>query len=352
MAVKSAIIFLEFGGEEGQLAYKFFSRAQSGNSAVLGWAPNGDEGGIVTCASLNGMYVWASDHSSSLTYFAAKKGSTPVLPVKSVDEYLDSSGKVQPAVYVAIGISDGDNLQYMQGAMFDKFNQILHKDPKMPALSWTINPAASEVMPAVYNYFIEQQAQEYPKDGFLTGPSGIGYFYPYRMYGTQRQDAMFKFYAQTSRYLAKTGINTVSVWYQAVGDPPIPEGFMEEVAPHLPGVSAVFFQRHMEPVMDGGVMFTGWNDPYNDNPVANFKKVINDAFNDFTANPDKASFVSLQAVPWDGRMLEHFMEIRIIADNLRSGGQKGSDFIKYVTIDQLVQLQRIGMGLPGINAGQ
>jgi hypothetical protein len=135
MAVKSAIIFLEFDGEEGQLAEKFFARARAGNTAVLGWAPNGDEGGIVGAASRNGAYVWASDHSVSMTYFAAQRGETPKPTPTNADEYLDANGNVIPGVYVAIGISDGDNLQYMQWAMFDLFNNPAHKDPRLPPLS-------------------------------------------------------------------------------------------------------------------------------------------------------------------------------------------------------------------------
>ena len=348
MAVGSAIIFLSFNGAEGELANKFFSRAEAGNSAVLGWAPDGDEGGLVNAASLNGMYVWAADHSQSLTLFAADAGQTPVLPVKSVAEFL-AQGRVRPAVYVAIGVSDGDNLQYMQGAMFDKFGDQMHRNPRMPALSWTINPAASEVIPVVYNYFIQAQANDFPQDGFLTGPSGIGYFYPYRMYGTARQNDMLAFFGQTSRYLAKTGINTISVWYRGVGDPEVSDDFLRDVAPRLPGVSAMLFQRKDTPRGRGGVLFSGWDDPYNDNFRENFERQIKGAFDRFASDGRRAEYVSLQAVPWDGQMFQHLLEVRETSDSLTSGSVKGGDVIKYVTIDQLVQLQRIEMGLAPIN---
>jgi len=351
MAVKSAIIFLEFKDEEGKLADKFFSKCESGNSAVLGWAPDGDEKGIVTCASLNGLYVWASDHSLSMSYFAANRGVTPKLPLKSVDQYVGKDGKVKPFVYVAIAISDGDNLQYMQRDMFDWFNNRLHRHKKMPALSWTINPAACDIIPVIYNYFVSpKQLKKYPDDGYLTGPSGIGYYYPYKMFGSKKQDDLLKFVEQTNRYCKKTGINTVSVWFEAVQDPEIPEDFMKAVAPKLSDVSAMLFQRRMNSKAVDSVAFWGWNDPYNDNPVVNFQKEIKMAVDTIAENPNKAEYVSLQAVPWDTKMLKHFLQVRKYADNLNSGKVKGKDIIKYVTVDQLVQLQRIEIGLPRTNA--
>jgi len=347
MAVKSAIIFLEFSGEEGDLANKFFSHTHTGNSAALGWAPNGDEGGIVTCASLNGTYVWASDFSLSMTYFAAAKGVTPKQKLKTIDEYIDNNGKVKPYAYVAMAVSDGDNLQYMQRAMFELFDHPIRKNPKMPAISWTINPAACDIIPAIYNYYIHTQSKDFPQDGFLTGPSGVGYFYPFKMFKSDMREESLKFYDQTSRYCQKTGINTVSVWFEAVNDPPVPEEFMTFAAPKLSKVMSMFFQRKMESHTHDGVLFWGWTDPYNDNPVANFDKEIKAAFEDAAAK-SKATYVSLQGVPWDVKMLENFLQVRNTADDLQSSGKKGSDLIKYVTIDQLVQLQRLEKGLPRI----
>ena len=351
MAVKSAIIFLEFDGEEGQLAEKFFARARAGNTAVLGWAPNGDEGGIVGAASRNGAYVWASDHSVSMTYFAAQRGETPKPTPTNADEYLDANGNVIPGVYVAIGISDGDNLQYMQWAMFDLFNNPAHKDPRLPPLSWTINPAAASALPAIYNYYIEEQVAKYPQDCFMTGPSGVGYFYSNRMYGSRMQNAMLNFYSQTSDAALKTGINSVSVWYAGVGDPPIPEGFMNLVAPLLPNVSSVTFQEKMESRTYGGVLFGGWNDPYNGPLQGNFQREIQGALDNFAAYPDKSVYVALQAVPWEGNFLENLIQVKTIAEGLSSGSRRGRDVIRFVTVDQLAQLQRIEKGLPRLNDG-
>ncbi|MFA5676677.1 MAG: hypothetical protein WDA65_09200 [Christensenellales bacterium] len=344
MAVQSAIVWLECSPDSPELALfeKFLSCADKGNSVVMGWFPHGEENGGVGAASRNGMYVWGADHSKSLSFLAAgRTEAAPKLAPPDIEQFLDKDRKVVPGVYVALAMSDGDNLQYVQNRMFTLWTLDTHKDSGLPPITWTINPAAYDVFPILNDYYYNSQKEKFPRDSFMTGPSGIGYFYPYTMYEEGHKKHMFKFFQQTDRYCEKTGINVISTWYQKVNDPEIPKGFMEFSAPALPHITGMLFQNQTPPTAAGDVMFGGWDDPYNDNPVDCFDKIISKSYDSFCEQPSKAYFVGLVGVPWADDILQKFINIKAAADAL------GRNCIKFVTVDQLVEMQRISIGMKG-----
>jgi len=417
MAVGAAITWLDFAPQhmDFPLLSKFLERTALGNASLLGWSPRGDEGSLINAASTNGMFVWPSDHSRNITVLAARRpeGVEPVqLRPANVDEFINPmTGEVIPYVYVAVGMADGDNLQYMKGHMLVLWNHHQRHDPYLPPISWTVSPAAVELLPVLHDYFFRDVNEgPWQRDSFLTGPSGIGYFYPFQMYNylnvqtatviananaipsdeitpeerealieegiaraEQRapliRDAMMRFYDLTNRYCRMAGITAISTWYQGVGDPWVPDSFLDLISPRLPNIDLMLFQGHNRIHANpstarprGGMMFKGWDDPYNEgqpgntsmaaHPQAHFYSLIGGAFRAFAPvyanSPQNASpeFVTVQAVPWTDNVLYRMASVRRASYNLNAEGISGRDVIRFITMDQMAMLLRISEGLP------
>jgi hypothetical protein len=120
-------------------------------------------------------------------------------------------------LYVAIFISDGDNIQYVQHAMrriWDRSASVRGKAP----LNWTIAPGLVDVAPGILNYYYSTATSN---DCFVCGPSGMGYTMPVNtlsepgapLGSTLDDQGRMDAYAQlTARYLQRAGLRVVTVW--------------------------------------------------------------------------------------------------------------------------------------------
>ena len=178
---------------EASLLGQFLSLL-SPTSPYVGWTPNEPAG--VSKAANYGVPVYAADWSTNLTVLGGTpRGSTPA--------QVPPPPPLENKVYVAIFMSDGDNLQEDEGLIPLKWAE--SQRGSVP-ISWTIDPALVDVAPIILRYF---QRTATVNDLLVSGPSGLGYTYPAAWPST----ATFNEYAQVSgSYMSAAGLSVATVW--------------------------------------------------------------------------------------------------------------------------------------------
>lgn len=206
-ATSSAVIYLSCDASDAKelkLMKKFLADMIPGESILMGW--NGQEKELMTVAAQYGLSCVPCDFFSAPSLFAqdidVKINSVPDMPA------------LENKIYIAFYFSDGDNIQYNMNAMKEYWDNSASQRGKIP-LNWTISPALLEVAPGMMNYYYQSATE---KECFVCGPSGLGYTVPVNTFGPNignnfRNDEKFTaFVDMTNRYLAETGLRTVTIW--------------------------------------------------------------------------------------------------------------------------------------------
>ncbi len=164
------------------------------NAPYMGWWT--DEPSGVHQASTHGVPVFAADWSINLTVLGGTpRGSTP--------PQVPPPPPLENKVYIAIFMSDGDNLQEDEGLIPLKWADSARGS--VP-ISWTIDPAVVDVAPVILQYF---QSTATVNDLLVSGPSGLGYTYP----AAWPSASVFDQYADVSgRYMSAAGLDITTVW--------------------------------------------------------------------------------------------------------------------------------------------
>jgi hypothetical protein len=163
------------------------------NSPYMGWWTNEPVG--VQTASTYGVPVYAADWSMNLTVLGGTpRGITAPTP--------PPPPALEKKLYVAIFMSDGDNLQEDQGLVPLKWADAARGT--VP-ISWTISPALVDVGPVMMRYYW-RTATLY--DQMVSGPSGLGYTYP-QAWPTAAFDQYTKLSAS---YMGAAGLRVATVW--------------------------------------------------------------------------------------------------------------------------------------------
>lgn len=208
-AVGAAVIWLDtLIPEERAMFGQFFKDMKAGEGVALGWYSTERSG--VTAAAEFGIGLLPADFYLNSTVFSGTDNhiQIPAVPKKP---------KLDKKVYVALIVSDGDNIQYTQRAMRKNWDRSEDVRGKIP-LSWTIAPGLVDIGPGILNYYYTSAS---PNDCFVTGPSGMGYMMPYNtltepgapigeyLKDPERMDG----YTQlTETYLQRSGLRVVTVW--------------------------------------------------------------------------------------------------------------------------------------------
>ncbi|WP_411845882.1 discoidin domain-containing protein [Roseibacillus persicicus] len=211
-ATGSAVIWLDGRiPEERELMGKFLGEMKAGEAIILGWYTTERSG--ITTASAYGIGTLPADYFVSSTVFA---GTSPRIEVPPVPKVPRLSNKV----YVALFISDGDNIQYNQHAMRIVWDRERETRGKVP-LTWTISPSLVDIAPGIMNYYYRTATA---KDCFATGPSGMGYLIPCNTLiedgaplGAFAVDRgrMDGYTRLTESYLQRSGLRVVTIWDNA-----------------------------------------------------------------------------------------------------------------------------------------
>ncbi len=167
-------------------------------SPYLGWWV--DEPTGVSAASTAGVPTFAADYASNLTVMGGTPRGSATVPPAPAPPPLENK------VYVAIFMSDGDNVQEDQHLIPIKWGDA--NRGKVP-IGWTIDPALVDVAPNVLQYF---QSTATSNDVLVSGPSGLGYTYP-----AAWTTSAFDTYAKVSgRYMQSAGLRVITVWNNGV----------------------------------------------------------------------------------------------------------------------------------------
>ena len=162
----------------------------------LGWFI--DEPSGVKLTSNAALPVLATDFSTNLEVWASVPATTSIAqshPGGQVGS-IDSS-----RVYVSFTVSDGDNLQYVQHRMLQRW-----QDPARGSfpLGWTISPVLSQAAPAMAAYYVRTATAN---DEFIAGPSGAGYMYPSQW----PQQQLASFLQRTVQMMRSMNLTTLEV---------------------------------------------------------------------------------------------------------------------------------------------
>lgn len=168
------------------------------NTPILGWTEN--EVNFVESNSIHSKITVAADWSSNLSLYSSFEQDESVSP----SNYDDTVPQVQNKHYVAIVMSDGDNLQWMDnGFATDKKYFGSEYRGEFP-MTWTIAPSMFNLAPHILDYLYENGTAN---DQFIAGPSGVGY-----VNATHYNSSSLAGYAQlTASYMNATGLDYVNL---------------------------------------------------------------------------------------------------------------------------------------------
>ncbi|MBN1419570.1 MAG: discoidin domain-containing protein [Planctomycetes bacterium] len=190
---------------------KFLGDMKAGASVVLGWYSTERSG--ITTASEFGIGTLPADFFISATVYSGTdhRIRIPEVPKKP---------PLEDRVYVAIFVSDGDNIQYVQRAMRKIWDRSAGSRGKV-ALNWTVAPGLVDIAPGILNYYYATATRN---DCFVAGPSGMGYMMPVNTLeepgapvGPQLRDRgrMDRYARLTETYLERSGLRVVTIWDDA-----------------------------------------------------------------------------------------------------------------------------------------
>jgi len=341
IAAKSAIVWLNVRDSvEKELLEKFLKDMTPGQSAYLGWFPEGNEGAAISLSSEYGLLTFPSDYCENLTLLSSVTARNSI-----VKPQVPEAPELKNKVYVALCMSDGDNLQYLQHRMKALWNNpILGSFP----ISWTISPSSIIAQPAIlatYYNRLNADASLNANTAFLTGPSGIAYNYP-RSWANKA--AIRQVMELTNEYCRLAGVSVVNTWNDNNG---WNEGMTkEEVAMFsstLGDMVALYDNAGLgseygtsESVVENGVLIRGLNVPYSyvdDDNVKIFTAQINAYLNNLKV-ASAPQFVALVANPWKNKD-QHGKDVM---DELKEVVQTyaGNADVEFVRIDHLAMLEK------------
>jgi GxGYxY sequence motif in domain of unknown function N-terminal/GxGYxYP putative glycoside hydrolase C-terminal domain/FG-GAP-like repeat len=221
VATKAMMVWLDPTNAAQEALLEQFLALLEPNSPYLGWWTS--EGPGVQTAATYGVPVFAADWSMNLTVLGGTpRGSTPP-PVPPPPP-------LENKMYVAIFMSDGDNLQEDEGLVPLKWAD---SNRGSVPISWTIDPALVDVAPVILRYF---QSTATVDDLLVSGPSGLGYTYPEAWTGTA-----FDAYTQLSgSYLDTAGLRVITLWNNGVD---LSAASAQSYATNVPGLLGMTIQN-------------------------------------------------------------------------------------------------------------
>ena len=206
-ATGAAVIYCDVRTPEGRMIYEKFLKDMADNkssSVVLGWYT--DERWGVTSATKFGIPTLPADFYRSGSVFSGMSNliKPPQVPKRD---------NLENKAYIALYMSDGDNIQYMQNGMINYWNNARNDRGKI-AVNWTVSPAMADIGPGILNYFYSNSTE---KECFVTGPSGVGYIMPFNSAlhsGNFLENEKYAadYARMTEIYLQKTGIRVITIW--------------------------------------------------------------------------------------------------------------------------------------------
>lgn len=327
IAAKSAIFWLSTSNSDDvTILRKSFRDMTAGESAFMGWFPEGDESSFVSLCSEYGILTYPSDYSENLTFLSG--AITPAAArLAAVPE------KTESKVYVAFIVSDGDNLQYHQHEMRTWWDLHNNGVPDFP-LTWTFNPSAYVIQPAIMDFYFKNAGD---MNCFMTGPSGLTYNYPRTWQNSAAREKLFEL---TNKYCKLSGITVVNNWMESSGGyAALTQEEQNTFGSYYTDLLAVYDQVSLGGAVNAnGLLIDSLTVNYSQvgEGSTGFIAAIADAINTLKATGN-VQFVTLQGNPWDGNMYKNF---RTTYNTFASEAK-----VEFVRMDTLAMLQRLSLGM-------
>lgn len=131
------------------------------------------------CTPLHRTLSLVGDYAANLAWFSR----FPPVETLTQPAPIDAGPYSADKTYVAIIVSDGDNMQIDQGRIDDsdglgissRASTCAQTGASCPPLSWTMSNRLAEFAPIILRWWYQQATLA---DSFVLGPSGFGYVYP------------------------------------------------------------------------------------------------------------------------------------------------------------------------------
>lgn len=198
VATKAMMVWLDTTNSQQQALMQQFLALLPPTSPYLGWWV--DEPSGVSTASGAGVPVFAADWSMNLTVLGGTPRGSAASPPPPPPP-------LENKMYIAIFMSDGDNLQEDEGLIPLKWADSMRGN--VP-IGWTVDPALVDVAPVILRYY---QTTATVNDALVSGPSGLGYTYP----EAWPSATTFGTYTQLSNtYLNEANLDVITLWNNGV----------------------------------------------------------------------------------------------------------------------------------------
>lgn len=333
-ATGAAVVWLDNRNpDERRLMRMFFSDMDAGNAIVLGWYTTERSG--ITTASEFGIGTLPADHFSNGSVYAGTNSPIQIPPVPP-------KPLLENKAYIALFVSDGDNIQYAQHAMrriWDAYESMRGRVP----INWTIAPGLADVAPGIMNYYYTTATD---KECFVSGPSGMGYAIPFNTLkepgapvGTAMAgcNEMAGYTQLTQTYLERSGLRVITIWDDATPDQ---RDAYERFCPSLYGATVQNFQDVPSVTssdVNGRVHFDKLVIPYAGSFSHAYRSVVDQIERWDGASP---LFLSYQANIWQELKPDRIVQLQ------HAITAKYPDKVKFVRADHYFNLFNEANGLP------
>ena len=197
IATKSMCFYGDYYDGDSEIRQEILSWADK-NTPILGWTEN--EVNYVSSNSLFGKVTLAADWSRNLSLTAAMSTKDEYAPTNTEKRNVTADPSKH---YLAIMMSDGDNLQWMQNGFATDAKYFGSKARGSFPMSWTITPSMYNLTPNILDYLYEKGTAN---DCFVAGPSGVGYINP----AEYNADCIDEYAKITNTYMKKTGLSVIN----------------------------------------------------------------------------------------------------------------------------------------------
>lgn len=181
------------------------------NSPILGWTEN--EVNFVESNSMHSEITIAADWSANLSLYSSFEQEESW----KQNNYDATVPETEDKHYVAIVMTDGDNLQWMDnGFATDKkyFGSEFRGDFPM---TWTIAPGMTDLAPHILDYLYSNGTAN---DQFIAGPSGVGYVNAVNY----NRDSLPGYARITASYMKEAGMEYLNL-LDGAADPSVLDAF-------------------------------------------------------------------------------------------------------------------------------
>lgn len=202
VAAGTAIVWLDpRKSNENTMMRKFLRDMKAGESIMTGWWAEERSG--IGIGVEYGISTIPSDFYENATVYA---GMPHQINMPSVPKKPELENKI----YLAIFLSDGDNVQYCQHAMSNLWD---NKNRGIIPINWTVSPGLVDLGPGLLNYYYKTATDN---DFMASGPSGLGYALIYdahnKVWNTTRKGDLDPYTKFTQQYLEKSGLRVITIW--------------------------------------------------------------------------------------------------------------------------------------------